>query len=57
MKKLILFSVVLLGLTFTFCGGKDMDGTPDGSDEGPTYLNEFEDPKKLEADADSTSTK
>ena len=42
MKKLILFSIVAISLSFTFCGGKEMNDPADSSNVGPCYKNESE---------------
>ena len=57
MKKLILFSIIFISLSFTFCGGKEMDDPADGSNSGPTYRNEFDDPRTKDVEADSTKNK
>jgi hypothetical protein len=57
MKKIILFTIVSISLSFTFCGGKEMNNPADGSDSGPCYRNEGEPPHQHSKTADTDSIK
>jgi hypothetical protein len=54
MRKITFFLISLVSLAFTFCGGKEMDSTPDDSNSGPYYYNEFEEHNVNHLDKDST---
>lgn len=42
MKKVIF--LLILSVNLMSCGSKNMDETPDGSDTGPNYVNDSDNP-------------